>query len=124
MKFSTVSVQENFSKMLPRTRELAMEMDKWAQDNFKIELTLTETATSKQQDDALNRVSASHREGRAFDVRVKDLPDSLIAQMCAYFRKKYPKLGAISKATRTKELIVYRPHGSGPHLHVQIQKGA
>ena len=124
MKFSTISVQENFSKMLPRTRELAMEMDKWAQDTFKIELTLTETATTKQQDDLLNRVSSTHRDGRAFDVRVRDLPEALIAQLCAHFRKKYPTLGAISKSSNYKELIVYRPHGTGAHLHVQIKRKA
>lgn len=124
MKFSTISVQENFSKMLPRTRELAMEMDKWAQDTFKIELTLTETATTKQQDDLLKRVSATHREGRAFDVRVRGLPDALIAQLCAFFRKKYKNLGAVSLSTRSRELIVYKPHGTGAHLHVQIKRGA
>lgn len=120
MKFSSEKAAQRFNLMWPRTQELAIEMDAWAQEKYGIELTLTETFTTVAEDRELKRVSSTHRGGRAFDVRVKDLPDSLIAEFCAYFRKKYPTLGAT--ANGQYQLIVYKPHGTGPHFHVQIRR--
>lgn len=131
MKFANNRAQEMFPEMLSQTRDLAIEMDQWAQEKFGIELTLTATRTSREEDNELQRVSTTHRDGRAFDVRITDpisgerlLSEDFIAQFCAHFRKKYPNLGAVSAtASRQRELIVYRPHGTGPHLHIQIKRG-
>lgn len=120
MKYANDVVADRFSQMLPRTQELAIEMDTWSQTNYGIELTLTETATTWAEDKALNRKSDTHRTGRAFDIRTRDLPESFIAEFCAHFRKKYPTLGAIKDGQY--QLIVWKPHGSGPHLHVQIKR--
>jgi hypothetical protein len=132
MKFANARAQEMFPEMLSETRDLAIEMDKWAQEKFGIELVLTATRTTREEDNGLQRVSSTHRDGRAFDVRITDphsgerlLSEDFIAQFCAYFRKKYPNLGAVSGARpegRNRNLIVYKPHGSGPHLHIQIKR--
>jgi pheromone shutdown protein TraB len=117
--------------MQPKAQRLANEMALWVWDSYKLYLYITETTTTKGEDDALQRVSSTHRDGRAFDVRIIDpisgkrvLSEDVIAKLCAYFRKKYPNLGAVSGDTRDRNLIVYRPHGSGPHLHIQIKRNA
>jgi hypothetical protein len=120
MKYATQRVDDRFSAMQPRTQELAIEMDQWAQEKFHVELTLTETFSTAVEDRELNRVSDTHRTGRAFDVRTRDLPEAFIAEFCAYFRKKYPTLGAL--AGGQYQLIVWKPHGSGPHMHIQIKR--
>jgi hypothetical protein len=120
MKFASEKAEQRFPEMLPRTQELAVEMDQWAQEKFHVELTLTETFSTVVEDRALNRVSDTHRTGRAFDVRTQDLPEAFIAEFCAYFRKKYPTLGAL--AGGQYQLIVWKPHGSGPHMHIQIKR--
>jgi hypothetical protein len=129
--FTNPSARENWDKMLPRTQRLANEMALWLWDTYKIYFYLTETATTKEQDNALQRVSSTHRDGRAFDVRIVDpvtgvqvFPEDIIAKFCAYFRKKYSNLGAVSGDTRDRNLIVYKPHGSGKHLHIQIKRNA
>lgn len=130
--FTNPKARENWSKMLPRTQELANEMAQWLYENFSTYFYITETATTKEQDNALQRVSSTHRDGRAFDVRIIDpisgkrvLTEDTIAKFCSHFRKLHPQLGAVSAtASRQRELIVYKPHGSGPHLHIQIKRNA
>lgn len=120
MKFKDVVAEERFDFMCDRAKELAFEMDEWSQTNYKIELTLTATLSTAAEDKALGRVSDTHRTGRAFDIRTRDLPESFIAEFCTHFRKKYNKLGASFQ--QRPSLIVYKPHGSGPHLHVQLNR--
>lgn len=118
--FSNELAESRFSKLVPRAQELAVEMALWAKENFNIDLVFTETFTYIGEDRKLGRISDSHRTGRAFDIRTRGLPETFIAQFCAHFRKKYPGLGAIKDGCHN--LIVYRPHGSGPHLHIQIKR--
>lgn len=120
MKFKDDVVASGFEHMAPRAQELAIEMDQWTQTNYGIELTITATVSTHEEDRKLGRVSDTHRTGRAFDIRTRNLPDSLIAEFCAYFRKKYLKLGAL--VSGQYQLIVYRPHGTGPHLHIQLKR--
>jgi hypothetical protein len=120
MKFKDQEVEARFTLMHPVAQELAKQMDQWSQEHYGIELTLTATTSTREEDKALGRVSDTHRTGRAFDVRTRDLPESLIAEMLAHFRFLYPKLGAFTG--KQHQLIVYKPHGTGPHLHVQIKR--
>lgn len=121
MKFKDHIAEERFDLMCNRAKELALEMDEWSQANYNIELILTATVSTRKEDEALGRISDTHRTGRAFDIRTRDLPASFIAEFCAYFRKKYNKeLGASFK--QAPSLIVYKPHGSGPHIHVQLKR--
>lgn len=120
MKFKTDTVKDRFYLLHPMAVKIAMEMDQYAQEKYNIELTITSSVTTPQEDKELNRVSDTHRTRRAWDIRTKDLPDSLIAELCSVFRKKYGKLGAVSNGQAN--LIVYRPHGTGPHLHCQLNR--
>ena len=121
MKFKDDVIAARFDDMHPFCQHLAIEMDEWSFKNYGIELTLTATVSTKKEDEELGRVSDTHRTGRAFDVRVRDLPESLIAELCAHFRKKYYRMGAVG-SNNGHNLIVYKPHGTGPHLHVQIKR--
>jgi hypothetical protein len=121
MRFKDDVIAARFDDMHPQVQRLAVEMDEWSKTNYGIELTITATVSTHQEDRELGRQSDTHRTGRAFDVRVKDLPDSFIAELCAVFRKKYgSKLGAVSN--NQANLIVYKPHGTGPHLHIQLNR--
>lgn len=121
MKYKTPEVGERFKDLHPLAQKIATEMDDWSVKNFGVELTLTTTCSTKAEDKLLNRESDTHRTRRAWDVRVRDLSDEHIAKMCAYFRLLYGKYGA-RKSGSYSELIVYKPHGSGPHLHCQLNR--
>jgi hypothetical protein len=120
MKFKDDIVESRFPLMHEQAQKLAVEMDNWIKHKFGLELTLTATVSTKAEDMELSRVSDTHRTGRAFDVRTRDLPENVIAELCAHFRKKYANIAALSGGQ--KNLIVYRPHGTGPHLHVQLNR--
>lgn len=120
MKFKTKEVEERFKDMADLAQRIANEMDLWSQEKYKIELTITATTSTTAEDKELERVSDTHRTRRAFDVRVGDLPDELIAELCSVFRKKYGRFGAIT--TAIPSLIVFKPHGTAAHLHVQLSR--
>ena len=120
MKFKDDVVAARFDDMSVRAQMLALEMDNWLMRYYGIEMTITATTSTAEEDKALERISSTHREGRAFDVRTTDIPDHVLAEFIAEFRKKYKTLGAQSGGQYN--LIVYRPHGTGPHLHIQISR--
>lgn len=120
MKFKDDVIAARFDDMCDLAKKIAEDMDEYARKQYGIELTITATVSTSAEDKALGRQSDTHRTRRAFDVRTHDLPDELVAELCAVFRKKYGKYGAVASAVPS--LIVYRPHGTGPHLHVQLNR--
>jgi len=120
MKFKDDVIAARFKDMHELAQKIATEMDEWSQKTYGIELTITATCSDHREDKELGRQSDTHRTRRAWDVRVRDLPESLIAELCATFRKKYNRYGAIVGGA--PQLIVYKPHGSGPHLHCQLSR--
>lgn len=120
LKFSSALAEKNFERMLLPTKWLAIEMHLWALSQG-VTLTFTETWTTKEEDLKRNRQSDTHRTGRAFDIRTKDLTPEFIEKFVEHFTEIYnSKMGAIVKDKPS--LIVYRPHGTGPHFHVQIRR--
>ena len=120
MKFKDDVIAARFTDMNKLAQTIATEMDQWSQKNYGIELTITATVSSAAEDKELKRLSDTHRTRRAWDIRTRDLPDSLIAEMIAAINKKYGKYGAVASAI--PQLIVNKPHGSGPHLHCQLNR--
>lgn len=121
LRFSSERAEKNFEKMKLHTKWLAVEMHVWAVQHG-VTLTFTETYSTAAEDKALNRVSDTHRTGRAFDIRVKDLSPEFIELFQTHFNTLYNQsMGAVTKSG--PQLIVYKPHGTGPHFHVQIRRG-
>lgn len=120
MKYKDDIVAARFDDLCDMAKKIAIEMDEWSQKTYGIKLTLTATVSTRAEDKLLGRVSDTHRTRRAWDIRVNDLPDYLIADLCSVFRKKYGKYGAV--ANNQAQLIVYKPHGTGPHLHCQLSR--
>jgi len=120
MKFKDDVVAARYDDMADLAKTVAEHMDNYAKEKYGIEIMLTATVSTKEEDLALNRESDTHRTRRAFDVRTRDLPETLIAELCSITRKKYGSYGASVKGAPS--LVVYKPHGTGPHLHVQLNR--
>ena len=120
MKFKDDVIAARFKDMCDLAQKISTEMDEWCMKNYNIELTLTTTVSTKEEDLQLKRVSDTHRTRRAWDIRTYDLPDSLIAELTAVFNKKYGKYGAVASAL--PQLIVNKTHGRGPHRHCQLSR--
>lgn len=123
MKFKTKKVEERFIQMTKTAQDLATEMAEWSLEKWNVELVIVETWTTAAEDQKLNRVSDTHRTGRAFDVRTRNLKDDFKKAFIEHFNYLYQqKLGAITPSGPS--LIVDKPHGSGPHWHVQVKRGS
>ena len=121
MKFKSKKVEERFVLMEKIAQKIAIAMDEWLHTNYGLEITLTETWTTGQEDAKLNRQSDTHRTGRAFDVRTRDIPEWILPKLIEFanvsFNERY---GALTPSG--PRLIFEKLHGSGPHLHVQVRR--
>jgi hypothetical protein len=120
MKFKDDIVAIRFEDMNKLAQTIAIDADEWSQKTYGIELTLTSTVSTGEEDKALGRVSDTHRTRRAFDIRTKNLLESFLAELTNYLNKKYGKYGAVASAV--PKLIVSKNHGTGPHLHIQLSR--
>lgn len=114
--------EKNFSFIHPKLQEIAKEMDSWLRSHFKIDLCITATISTLAEDQQIGRVSSSHREGRAFDVAIRTWTPSILRMFVSHFESKYSHLGAVSKTDNVRRFVVSKPHGTGPHLHIQLGK--
>lgn len=119
MKFKNKETMEEFDLIKERLKVVLDDLDHYFQDHGH-ELIITDLISSEGEDAVLKRVSPSHRQGRAADIRTRNLPKSFIYQVAEYFNEKYREWAAISKRTLEPTLVVYHD-GSAYHLHVQVR---
>jgi hypothetical protein len=120
MKFKDDIVASRFKDMNVTAQKIATEMAEWLQKNHGIALMLTTAVSNKEEDKKLNRVSDTHRTRRAFDVRTANIPEHTLQEFVEYFELRYGKFGAVASAK--PQLIISKPHGNGPHLHIQLNR--
>jgi hypothetical protein len=120
MKFKDESIESRFSDMNITAQKIASEMSDWLMTNFGKELIITATVSTRKEDAVIKRISDTHRTRRAFDVRTSNLEENEISELIEYFTLRYGKFGAVASAI--PQLIVNRSHGTGPHLHVQLNR--
>lgn len=78
------------------------------------EFTITSIHRTPEEDAALD-ASGVHVAWRAIDVRTRDVPEAQVKDVGRWINERYwydPKRLALQCA-------VWKPHGSGPHLHLQ-----
>jgi len=120
MRFKDETIEARFKDMHSLAQTIALDADEWSQKKYDIELTITATTSTTEEDRLLGRVSDTHRTRRAFDIRTRNLPEAFIAELISYLTKKYGKYGAVSSAL--PKLVVSKIHGTGPHLHIQLSR--
>lgn len=84
---------------------------------------ITDLLSEELEDKKLKRVSKSHQEGRAADLRVRDWPVDFRKEFEDYFEKKYLKYAATSLKTGQANLIEIHDNGNSIHCHAQIRRG-
>ena len=85
-----------------------------------IPFRVTSTVSTKKEDSELNRVSATHREGRAFDLSLHHWSSFEIKQFTNYFDERYGHFGAIGFNGERKLIVDHV--GTARHLHIQIDR--
>jgi len=120
MKYKTKELEQTFLKVNPILIKIAQEMDAWSLSYDKTEIVITEAHTTLEHDKKVGRTSATHREGRAIDIRCNDWKSEKLADFLVYFDAKYRRLGAVVKDGSRRFVIA---HGEGMNLHIHVQIG-
>jgi hypothetical protein len=120
MKFKTEQVEKRFSNIHLTLVAMCRAMDEYC-DLHGMEFMLTETRTTPEEDKALGRVSTSHAEGRAVDIRTKDWPEAFRTRFIETFTIRFGGMGAYSKDGK-RNFLVYHDSGHGAHIHAQLDK--
>jgi hypothetical protein len=80
--------------------------------------TITCIWRAQGEDQALGGTGI-HYYWRAIDLRTKDVSQPQVDALVAYVNGRY-----VYDATRPQKVVAYgKPHGSGPHLHLQVCAG-
>lgn len=90
----------------------------WAKQR-ELPFIVTDTVSTEEEDRALNRVSESHKSGRAFDISLKNWSHDEQTDYFIEFTDKFGHLGALT-TSGDRRLIVIHNNGNGYHLHFQI----
>jgi hypothetical protein len=116
--FKNETVESRFGAINATLRSICLEMAEHCRQRGET-FMLTETLTTPEEDKALGRVSASHQEGRAVDIRTIGWPAEFIELFIAEFSSRFGSMGAITKDGKRK-LLVYHDSGHGAHIHCQL----
>lgn len=79
---------------------------------------ITSTVSTLSEDEALERVSTTHLEGRAFDISVHGWTEKQIENFKYHFERKFAMYSAKNKDGEDR--LIVRHVGTADHLHVQI----
>jgi hypothetical protein len=112
---------QGFSKLHPKMQEVAKFAIETALSLGVAEPVITETLTTSEIDKALGRVSVSHQQGRAIDLRTWNMADQQIEDLYGTMKAQYGHLGAWTKVG-LRQLVVYHDIGKGPHFHIQLDR--
>ena len=120
LHFKNKKDQELFCLLHPALIMIYADLVLYTKKQFNVDLVITQTVTTKEIDERLNRVSASHRECRALDIRTKNLDIFIVNHIVDYINKKpaYHKYHYTS-FSGTKRLAYYH-HSSHEHIHLAI----
>lgn len=113
-------LREELKIVSPVLALLLIEMSKWVSSKG-YKFVVTDLMSEEIEDKKFKRVSKSHQEGRAADIRVRDWPKDFRRLFEEYFEKRYSHIAAISKKTLEPNLIEMHDSGNGIHCHIQIR---
>jgi len=122
IEFKDKQTASEIDKINPKLKKILQHMAEWIRaKGFRF--VITDLLSEELEDKKLKRVSTSHLEGRAADIRVRDWPLPLREEFERYFENRYSREAAISKKSGKPNLIEIHDNGNGIHCHIQIRKG-
>lgn len=119
--FKTQNNYSRFPSLAPLMRDIAVFAINWLQARgvYK-EYYITETCTTLKEDQALNRVSDTHRTCRAIDLSTSGLSLDQINGLIDVLNAKYGQHGALVHGKPM--LVIYHNNGNGWHFHIQLNR--
>ncbi len=120
IKFKSKQEESEFPLLKKRAQTIAKDMADYCH-TYGFEFIITDIMSDGSEDKKLKRVSKSHTERRAFDVRSIIWTKEFREKLEKHFEVKYKEWAALSEKTLKPNLIEYHDNGNGQHFHVQIK---
>lgn len=122
MKFKHEKDMLLFTSLHPALLLIISDLNWYAMSRHFVELTITQTISTIDEDRRLGRVSSAHRSGIACDIRTKDLDPFVVQDLIQYINTKedYKHLHYLSN--KGVKRLAYYHIGTAEHLHVALHK--
>jgi hypothetical protein len=120
IKFKSKLIEERFDLCHPKLKAIAEDLAHFCEESDE-EFTITDSFSTASEDKKLNRVSSTHREGRAFDVSIKGWDKVFLGEFVHYANSRYKQYGALGP-NDVKRLCVVHDNGNGNHCHIQLNR--
>lgn len=121
ISFKNKKSKQRYFSLLPLTQLIITDVSWWANQRG-LDVVITETVTTLEEDKELQRVSNSHLQGRAVDFSLIGWSEKDIKDCEKHFNEKYKEVSAYSLRTKKPVLIVPHDSGHGRHIHLQINR--
>ena len=121
IKFKHEKDKMLFSSLHPILIMIYADLNWYAKFRCNIDLVVTATVSTLEEDKKLGRKSSSHREFRALDARTNGIDPFIVAELVEYInnKKEYLRYHYLSSGGR-KRLAYWHNNGNGDHLHLAI----
>ena len=120
MKFKNKRDTRLFSTLAAPLVMIYADLYWYAKSKHNIELVITQTVSTSRIDRMLKRVSKSHLERRAIDIRTRDIDAFIVQDLCEYIntKKEYEQFHYLSNSGSNR--LAYYHIGSEEHIHLAI----
>lgn len=120
MMFKNEKDRQLIFTLHPALLMIFFDLNWYAKKTYNIDLTVTATASTLEEDLALNRVSTAHRDKIAIDIRTKGLGVFIIEDLINYVNSKpeYEEYQYLSFSGISR--LAYFHIGSEEHIHLAI----
>jgi hypothetical protein len=92
----------------------------YAKARHNIDLTVTQTVSTPEIDKKLGRVSPSHSQGRAIDIRTRDIDAFIVQDLVKYINSKPEYKQYHYSSNSGVNRLAYFHIGSAEHIHLAI----
>lgn len=120
IKFKFDSDIRLFHCLHPALIMIFADLANYAQKHHGIDLVVTETVSTPEQDFLLGRTSKAHQECRAIDIRTKDIDIFVIEELLEYINNKREYLNYHYEAYSGEKRLAYYHTTKAPHIHLSI----
>jgi len=121
MKFKHKKDMSLFFTLHPYLILIFSDLNAYAYEKHGIQLTITETVSTSKIDKMLNRVSKSHLQRRALDIRTRDIDIFIVNDLVNYInnKRKFKKYHYMS-TSGVERLAYFHNNSNGDHIHLAI----
>ena len=113
LNFKEDKDQMFFSLLNPILIMIYADLHTYAKENYQIDLVITDTVSTPERDNKLGRRSTSHQEGRAIDIRTKDIDVFIVNDLVNYINYKwaFQRYRYMSKSGQLRLAYYHTHHG-------------